>query len=353
MTGLWFLFLIWWCTSSTAAAFGSFGLIAWTRNDNCAGGRGYTGGRVPRGLFDEDNEVDCVDMIRENEDQSSDRATVDRSDSASDRTRKKKTRILLLEDEEAIRTAVGQLLEDYGYDITAFPDGLSAWTSLLQSEENQFDLAICDIRMPNSEIDGLDVLRAIRRQESAGDNRYPRLAALPVILLTAKGLSQDRIDGYNAGADAYIPKPFDPSELIAVIEAVLNRRSRVVNDNSNAQEDALQKLQRELVEIKYLLVEKGGAGVGDGWISRGRGIDGSNAKKNDGSSDGTTIFLAQDERRVLELLCLGHTNKEIAKMMYLSPRRIEQLLTRMYRKVNVKNRTEMVRWAIATGRCPV
>jgi DNA-binding CsgD family transcriptional regulator len=98
----------------------------------------------------------------------------------------------------------------------------------------------------------------------------------------------------------------------------------------------VQDLQRELKDIKSLLMSQGGAGPGvNGFVER------------------TGIFLAPDERQVLELLCQGKTNSEIASFMYLSRRRVEQLLTSLFRKVSVKNRTELVRWAIATGQVTI
>jgi DNA-binding NarL/FixJ family response regulator len=92
------------------------------------------------------------------------------------------------------------------------------------------------------------------------------------------------------------------------------------------------------MEIKKLLLDKGGGGVGGGFV------------KLEDSNDEEPVFLAPDERRILELLCEGRTNKDIAKQSYLSTRRIEQLLTGLFQKTKVKNRTELVRWAIATGK---
>jgi DNA-binding NarL/FixJ family response regulator len=139
-------------------------------------------------------------------------------------------------------------------------------------------------------------------------------------------MTQDRIAGYNAGADAYLPKPFDPDELVAIVDGVIERHETL--NGANVQVD---DLKRDLDEIKYLLLEKGGGGVGNGWVEQ------------------TNIFLAPDEREILELLCQGLMTKEIAARTYLSTRRVEQLLTRMFRKTGVKNRTELVRWAVATG----
>jgi DNA-binding NarL/FixJ family response regulator len=241
--------------------------------------------------------------------------------------------VIVVDDEEAIRKAVGQLLFDQGYQVTACADGPTALQVATTSKKRQAssgeggeeddaqtrripDCIVSDIRMP--EMDGLELLQRIRADETTVE--------VPVILLTAKGMTQDRIAGYNAGADAYLPKPFDPDELVAIVDGVIERHEKL--SGVNVQVDYLK---RDLDEIKYLLLEKGGGGVGNGWVEE------------------TNIFLAPDEREILELLCEGLMTKEIAAKTYLSTRRVEQLLTRMFRKTGVKNRTELVRWAVKTG----
>jgi len=230
--------------------------------------------------------------------------------------------ILVVDDEEHIRKAVGQFLYDKGYRVTACPDGQTALDVALSQKDDERteksvpDCIVSDVRMPK--IDGIQLLRAIRSHET--------LQEVPVVLVTAKGMTQDRIDGYNAGADAYITKPFDPEELVAVVDNVIDRHEALNGDNIEVDD-----LKKDLDDIKHLLLEEGGGGVGNGWVKS------------------TNVFLAPDEKEVLELLCQGLMTKEIAKSTALSKRRVEQLLTRMYRKTEVKNRTELVRWAVSTG----
>ena len=179
-------------------------------------------------------------------------------------------------------------------------------------------MIVSDVRMPG--MDGLQLLKEVRSN--------PQLVEVPVVLLTAKGMPQDRVQGYNAGADAYVPKPFDPDELVTIIDSVIQRHEELNPSDSVTIDD----LKRDLADIKYLLLEKGGGGRAmKGWIEY------------------TDVFLAPQERQVLELLCEGLMTKEIADRTFLSTRRVEQLLTTMYRKTKVKNRTELVRWAISTG----
>lgn len=236
--------------------------------------------------------------------------------------RRSKRWILIVDDEEPIRKAVGQLLFDRGFQVTACADGPTALQIARERKDDTGtarppDVIVSDVRMPH--MDGLELLEIIRQDEG--------LQGIPVVLLTAKGMTQDRIAGFNAGADGYLPKPFDPEELVSICDSVIQQY-----ENLNGHDIGMEDLKQDLDEIKSLLLEQGGGGVGNGWVDMG-----------------TNVFLAPDEREVLELLCQGLMNKEIAAKSFLSTRRVEQLLTSMYRKVNVKNRTELVRWAISSG----
>ncbi|GAX14393.1 two-component system, NarL family, response regulator [Fistulifera solaris] len=221
--------------------------------------------------------------------------------------------LVLVDDEASIRQAVGRLLHEKGYQVTACASGESA---LQRMGEQVPDVIVSDVRMPGG-MDGLELLQKIRQDE--------RLVTVPVILLTAKGQTQDRIAGYEAACDAYLTKPFDPDELVSLVDAVLQRQDDAATTVS------LEELQKDLLEIKQLLLERGGGGVGNGWVQA------------------TQVFLAPDERQVLEYLCQGLKNKEIAERVFLSTRRVEQLMTSMFRKTQTKNRTELVRWAVSTG----
>lgn len=231
--------------------------------------------------------------------------------------------IVIVDDEKPIRQALGEYLSENGFEVTACSNvdtAIKVCESNIFTNENNDeiklpDCIISDIRMPGK--DGIEFLTMLRSHQ--------QLQAVPAILLTAKGMTADRIQGYQAGADAYLTKPFHPDELLAIIDMCIERREFLGNQIST------EELQDELNDIKYSLLEKGGAGVGDGWV------------KNTGA------VLTLTEQRLLSHLSEGLLNREIAQRMGLSTRTIEGHLTVLYRKAKVSNRTKLVRWAVDTG----
>ncbi len=120
--------------------------------------------------------------------------------------------LLMIEDDTRLAHMVGEYLGQSGFGFHHAPDGLRG---LEQLQQHAPDLVILDLMLPD--IDGLDVCRRIRSLPGA-------LARVPVLMLTAKGDPMDRIIGLELGADDYLPKPFEPRELLARIRAVLRRR---------------------------------------------------------------------------------------------------------------------------------
>ncbi len=119
--------------------------------------------------------------------------------------------ILVVDDDDRIRELLKRFLSTEGHRVTSASDAARA-RKLMQTMA--FDLAILDIMMPGE--DGLSLLSAIR--EEGGET--------PVILLTARGLSEDRIEGLKRGADDYLSKPFEPEELALRVAAVLRRTAK-------------------------------------------------------------------------------------------------------------------------------
>ena len=119
----------------------------------------------------------------------------------------KRFRILAVDDEERIINFLSSKLKASGYEVLTASNGLEG---LEQSQAQEPDLIVLDLLMPK--MGGLEMLKELRA-----------FSAVPVIILTAKGADADRIKGLQLGADDYLPKPFNPDELVARIEAIRRR----------------------------------------------------------------------------------------------------------------------------------
>jgi two-component system response regulator RegX3 len=116
-------------------------------------------------------------------------------------------RVLVVEDERSIREAVTAYLEREGYWVTPAADGAEA---LEQTARKAFDLVVLDLNLPK--VSGEEVCRRIRD-----------VSDVPIIMLTAKGAEEERVHGFEIGADDYLVKPFSPRELIARVRALVRR----------------------------------------------------------------------------------------------------------------------------------
>ena len=119
-------------------------------------------------------------------------------------------RLLLIEDDSRLAEMLSEYLGQAGFGVTVAALGAAALKRLTESE---FDAVILDLMLPD--MDGLDLCRQIRARNDT-----------PVLMLTARGEAIDRIVGLELGADDYLPKPFEPRELLARLRAVLRRRER-------------------------------------------------------------------------------------------------------------------------------
>ncbi|MFN0062938.1 MAG: response regulator transcription factor [Myxococcaceae bacterium] len=123
----------------------------------------------------------------------------------------RKRRILVVEDDVSILSGISMNLRYEGYEVLQAQDGRRALELILEAEP---DLVVLDVMLP--QMNGFEVLTELRR----------RNVSVPVIVLSAKGLEQDKILGLGLGADDYVAKPFGLQELLARIQAVLRRRAR-------------------------------------------------------------------------------------------------------------------------------
>ncbi len=117
-------------------------------------------------------------------------------------------RVLVVDDDRAIRESLARALELDGYVVELAADGAAALGAI---RERRPDVAVLDVMMPN--IDGLTVVRVLRAERDR----------LPVLMLTARTETSDRVAGLDAGADDYLPKPFELDELLARLRALLRR----------------------------------------------------------------------------------------------------------------------------------
>ena len=118
--------------------------------------------------------------------------------------------ILVADDEMRIRSVIRKYAEFEGHTVTEAGDGMEA---VLRCRREKFDIIILDIMMP--ELDGFSACKEIRK-----------ISDTPIIMLSARGEEYDKINGFEAGADDYVVKPFSPRELMLRVEAVLKRSKR-------------------------------------------------------------------------------------------------------------------------------
>lgn len=224
--------------------------------------------------------------------------------------------LLLVDDEPGIREAVKDYLQESGFAVQVASNARQGWELV---QQNTPDLVISDIMMP--QVDGYQFLKQLRDDQ--------RFKALPVVFLTAKGMTTDRIQGYQAGVDAYLPKPFDPDELVAIVENILERRAATVQTTAEDGETPdLAELANQIAQIRALLTQKNAIAQTPAPIK---------------------IDLTPREQSVLNLVAEGLMNKEIARRLQTSVRNVEKYVSRLFSKTGTNSRTELVRFALEHG----
>ncbi|MBD2101574.1 response regulator transcription factor [Leptolyngbya sp. FACHB-261] len=222
--------------------------------------------------------------------------------------------ILLVDDEPGLREAVQAYLEDSGFSVAT---ASNAKEGLQLLEQSPPDLVISDIMMP--QVDGYQFLRQVRD--------IPRFRSLPFVFLTARGMTSDRIQGYQAGCDDYLSKPFDPDELVAIVENRLGRAA-AVNETNGEDSPDIADLANQIAEIKALLTQKPGIVQ---------------------TPPPIRVDLTPREQSVLNLVSEGLMNKEIARRLETSVRNVEKYVSRLFSKTGTNSRTELVRYALEHG----
>ncbi|QIZ72981.1 response regulator transcription factor [Oxynema aestuarii] len=252
--------------------------------------------------------------------------------------------ILVVDDDPGTRLAIGEYLEMSGYMAIAAANGREALTMV---ERHQPHLMVTDIVMP--QMDGYELVRQIRKK--------PAFRLLPVIFLTARTNTQERILGYQLGCDVYLAKPFELEELGAVIRNLLERASSIAQATWRAQET----LSSPVIEAEWRFAykpspETGGAAAylspegdppSDGRRSRASAPSWNQAQDRNRDGEGEAeIVLSDRERQVLSLLTEGLSNAQIGDRLHLSPRTIEKYVSSLLRKTATKNRAQLVGVAI-------
>jgi len=120
-------------------------------------------------------------------------------------------RVLIIDDDEALAAMLAEYLAKLGFSVETRPDAAQGLAKLGSAP---FDVLLLDAMLPDA--DGFDVCRRLRQEKNP----------VPIVMLTARGDDVDRIVGLELGADDYVPKPFNPRELVARIRALLRRTSR-------------------------------------------------------------------------------------------------------------------------------
>lgn len=136
-------------------------------------------------------------------------------------------KVLVVDDDARLRTLLQRYLEEQGYMVKAVADAEQMDRAL---GRELYSLMVLDLMLPGE--DGLSICKRLRDSENYAD--------LPIIMLTAKGDDNDRINGLEAGADDYLPKPFNPRELVARIKAVMRRQVRELPGAPSQKEEQVE-----------------------------------------------------------------------------------------------------------------
>lgn len=206
-------------------------------------------------------------------------------------------RLLVVDDEPNLLRAVAASLRAEGYEVATARNGREA---LVRVAESLPDLIVSDIRMPG--MDGYQLARQLRASA--------RTALVPVVFLTAKDELADRVEGFRSGVDAYVTKPFEPDELLAVIAGILSR------------------VERTHAEIARLV----GTAEAEQEPAFVRDED-----------------LTEAEERIALAVARGLSNKEIAAEFQISVRTVENHISHILDKKGFSNRVEIARHVFARG----
>lgn len=200
-----------------------------------------------------------------------------------------KKSLLIVDDDVNLLNFISDYLRAEGFIIRT---ALTVDSALLLIKNTKPDMVLADIMMP--ELDGYNLLKILRTDIL--------FASIPVIFISAKGMTSDRIYGYNLGCNAYIVKPFNPEELVSIINNIFANIEKVLMNKKK-------------------------------WVTHVN------------STLDISIF-NNKEKAVLGLIVKGLMNKEIAQRLHLSVRNVEKYVSRLLNKTQTRNRTELTQFAL-------
>nr|YP_009391327.1 hypothetical protein [Dipterocladia arabiensis]ARW59471.1 hypothetical protein [Dipterocladia arabiensis] len=199
-------------------------------------------------------------------------------------------RLLLVDDDEHLGKLLSSYLLKAGFSVN---NANNVHSALVVIKNDRPDMIITDIMMKH--LDGYDFIKLLKLDILLFD--------IPVIFLTAKGMTYDRIKGYNLGCHAYLTKPFNPKELLSIIKNIFNRLDLSNRYNNN-------NLYQKPINDKIF------------------------------------DLLTYREKTILNLILKGYMNKEIALNLNISLRNVEKYVSRLLIKAKVRSRTELVKFIL-------
>jgi DNA-binding NarL/FixJ family response regulator len=207
-------------------------------------------------------------------------------------------KILIVDDDTTLRTALERYLIKRGFSVQVAASGA---IGLALFAEDPADVIVSDVLMP--EMDGFEFCRRIRTMRSG--------QLVPLIFLSSRSELDDRVQGHSIGADDYIIKPFETRELMAKIEAQLERSRRT-------HAEIVRLLQNATVPVKAAAIP-------------------------------VPLPLTPAEEKVFWEVIQGFTNKQIGEHLFVSPRTVQTHLSNILNKLQLENRSQLVRYAFEQG----
>jgi DNA-binding NarL/FixJ family response regulator len=209
-------------------------------------------------------------------------------------------KILIVDDDITLRAALSRYLQNRGYLVL---DAKSGSEALNLIEQDPPDIVVSDVMMP--EMDGLEFCRRLRSMRSG--------QLVPFIFLSSRSELDARIQGHQMGADDYLVKPFEPKELVAKIEAQLERSRRLHSE--------IIRLMQQSTEAAPIPVP-------------------------------TPLPFTPAEEKVFWEVIQGFTNKQIGDRLFVSPRTVQTHLSNILSKLQLESRSQLIRFAFERGHRP-